>query len=126
MLSFARVLVILAGIFGLPAVGCSAACSGLGYAAGAHQDPQAREGQAIMNFILYIAIAASIGSILVGAKAPRWGRTASGILSLVFAAIFCVPLIQLNFLGLGSALMLLVGAIMFFVAPVEQYRPAAR
>lgn len=120
MLNAAMVLMILAGIFGLPAVVCSGACSGMGYATGAHK--AAAQGQAIIDFLYYASLAASLGSIVVGAMVKKLQKMLSGILSLVFAAIFGSLLIQGNMLGLASAVMLLIAGVMIFVAPADQFK----
>jgi hypothetical protein len=119
MLNVAMVLMILAGIFGLPAAMCSGLCSGMGNMAGA--DVSAPEGQAIMDFLMYLAIGASLGSIIVGAMVKKLKKAISGIAALIFAVCFALLLIQANMLGLVSSLMLLVAAIMIFVAPAEQF-----
>lgn len=126
MLNAAMVLMILAGIFGLPAAACSTACAGIGQMAGAGQDPNAAGGQAIMETLKWLAIIASIGSIIVGALVRRLGKAVSGVASLLFALLFALLLIQANAVGLPSTLMLLVAAIMIFVAPEEQFRRVTR
>ena len=120
MLSFARVLMILAGVFGLPALACSAFCSTVETAVRLDQ-PQ-EDLPPLMTALFWVAFVASIGSIAVGAKAHRLGKTRSGLLCLLFAAVYTSLLLQANFLGLVSAGMLLVAAIMTFVAPDEQFR----
>ena len=119
MLNAAMVFMILAGLFGLPAVMCSGLCSGMGVATGANV--QAPEGQAVMDFLMYLAIGASLGSIIVGAMVKKLKKATSGIAALIFAACFALLLIQANMLGLLSSVMLLVAAIMIFVAPAEQF-----
>lgn len=119
MLNAAMVLMILAGIFGLPAAMCSGLCSGLGTATGANVN--APEGQAIMDFLMYLAIAASLGSIIIGAMVKKLKKAVSGIAALIFAVCFALLLIQANMLGLLSSVMLLVAAIMIFVAPADQF-----
>ena len=119
MLNAAMVLMILAGIFGLPAVMCSGFCSGLGKATGANVN--APEGQAIMDFLMYLAIGASLGSIIVGAIVKKLKKATSGIAALIFAVCFALLLIQANMLGLLSSVMLLVAAIMIFVSPADQF-----
>ena len=121
MLNVAMVLMILAGVFGLPAAACSSACAGLGAAAGAHKDPGAAGGQAIMESLMWLAILASIGSIVIGAMVRKMGKVPAGITSLAFALIFVLLLIQANPLGLPSAFMLLIAAVMIFVAPRPEY-----
>ena len=119
MLNMAMVLMILAGIFGLPAVMCSGFCSGIGRMTGANM--QAPQGQAIMDFLMYLSIGASLGSIIVGAMVKKLKKSTSGIAALIFAACFALLLIQANMLGLVSSLMLLVAAVMIFVAPEDQF-----
>lgn len=119
MLNVAMVLMILAGIFGLPAVMCSGLCSGMGKMTGA--DVTASEGQAIMDFLMYLAMGASLGSIIVGAMVKKMKKAISGIAALIFAACFALLLIQGNILGLVSSVILLVAAIMIFVAPADQF-----
>jgi len=121
MLSVAMVLMILAGIFGLPAAVCSSACAGLGAAAGAHKDPNAAGGQAIMESLMWLAILASIGSIIVGACVRKMGKAPAGVSALLFAGLFLLLLVQLNPFGVPSALMLIVAAVMIFVAPRPDY-----
>lgn len=120
MLNAAMVLMILAGIFGLPAVMCSGFCSSMGMVSGANVD--APEGQAIMNFLMYLSIAASLGSIIVGAMVKKLKKRTSGVAALIFSGCFAILLLQANMLGLVSALMLLVAAIMIFVAPSDQFK----
>jgi uncharacterized membrane protein YoaK (UPF0700 family) len=120
------VLMILAGIFGLPAAACSTACAAMGQMAGAAQDPNAAGGQAIMETLKWLAIIASIGSIIVGALVRRLGKTVSGASALLFALLFALLLVQANLAGLPSSLLLLVAAIMIFVAPEEQFRRVTR
>lgn len=121
MLNAAMVLMILAGVFGLPAVLCSATCAGLGAAAGMDSDPDAAAGQSIMEVLMVLSLVASIGSIIIGALVRRLGKMKSGVAALVFAGIFATLLIQANVLGILSSLMLIVAAIMIFVAPADQF-----
>lgn len=65
---------IIAGIFGLSAVGCSTACAGLGVAAGAEQDPNAAACQAILGALAWMALLESICSIIVGAMVNAWSH----------------------------------------------------
>jgi hypothetical protein len=81
MLNAAMVLMILAGIFGLPAVACSTACAGLGQMAGAARNPNAAAGHAIMETLVWLAVIASIDSIIVGTLVRRLGKTVAGISS---------------------------------------------
>lgn len=120
MLNAAMVLMILAGIFGLPAVMCSGLCSGMGTMTGA--DVGAPEGQAIMDFLMYLSIGASLGSIIMGAMVKKLKKVVSGVACLIFAGCFALLLIQGNALGLVSSVMLLVAGIMVFVAPAEQFQ----
>jgi hypothetical protein len=124
MLNAAMVLMILAGIFGLPAVACSAACAALGTVSGA--DQSAAEGQAIMEALKTAGMIASAGSILVGALVKRLGRAVSGVAALLFALIFGALILQANVLGLVSSGMLLVAAVMIFVTPEQQFRSVTR
>lgn len=126
MLNGAMVLMILAGVLGLPAVACSTVCAGMGQMAGAARNPNAAGGQAIMETLMWLAGIASLGSIIVGALVRRLGKNVSGVAALIFAAIFGALVIQANLFGLLSALMLLVAAIMIFVAPEEQFRSVTR
>ena len=119
MLNAAMVLMILAGIFGLPAVMCSGLCSGMGKMTG--DDVCAPEGQAIMDFLMYRAIGSSLGSIIIGAMVKKLKKATSGIAALIFAVCFALLLVQANILGLLSSVMLLVAAIMIFVAPADQF-----
>lgn len=119
MLNAAMVLMILAGILGLPAIMCSGFCAGLGLMTGA--DKGAPEGQAIMNFLFYMSVIASIGSIIMGALVKKNKKLTSGIACFVFAGIFVLLLIQGNIMGLVSSLMLIVAGVMIFVAPPEQF-----
>ena len=119
MLNAAMVLMILAGIFGLPAVLCSGLCSGIGQMTGA--DVEVPEGQAIMDFLMYLSIGASLGSIIVGAMVKKLKKATSGIAALIFAVCFALLLVQANMLGLLSSALLLVAAIMIFVAPSDQF-----
>jgi hypothetical protein len=122
MLNFAMVLMILAGLFGLPAAACSSACAGIGAAAGAANDPSAAGGQAIMEGLMWLSILASIGSIIVGALIKKLGKMVSGIAALLFCGIFAILILQMNIFGILSSLMLLIAAVMIFVAPTEQFR----
>ena len=124
MLNYAMVLMILAGIFGLPAVACSAACASLGSAAGAGQD--APEGQALMEGLRTLATIACLGSILVGALVKKLGKTVSGVSALLFGGIFASLIIQANVLGLVSSVMLLTAGVMIFVAPEQEFRSVTR
>jgi hypothetical protein len=117
---------ILAGVLGLPAVACSTACASLGQMAGAARDPNAAAGQTIMETLMWLAGIASLGSIIIGALVRRLGKQVSGAAALIFGAIFAALVIQANFFGLFSALMLLVAAIMIYVAPEEQFRSVTR
>lgn len=102
MLNAAMVLMILAGVFGLPAAACSTACAGIGQMAGAGQDPNAAGGQAIMEAFQWLSILASFGSIIVGALVKRCGKALAGGAALLFACIFIALILQLNMAGLPS------------------------
>lgn len=123
MLSAAMVLMILAGIIGFPAVMCSGTCAGISNLA---QGPDVKEAQAAMEILFWLALAASIGSIIVGALVRRLKKLTSGILCFVFAGIFALLIIQLNFLGLAPSLLLLISGIMIFVAPADQFTGIAK
>jgi hypothetical protein len=101
---------ILAGVFGLPAVVCSSALVSLGHASGT--DVRAPEGQTIMQILWWFALIASIGSVYIGVRAPRIRRATIVVSCLVFAGMFGLLVLQLNFLGNLPALLLLVGGIM--------------
>lgn len=75
MLSRAMLLMILAGIFGLPAAACSGACAGIGHAAGAQNDANAAGGQSIMVTLMWLAVIASFGSIIMGSLIRRVGKS---------------------------------------------------
>ncbi len=127
MLNFAMVLMILAGVFGLPAVFCSGACSGMGHVAEEAAKAQGESGSAaIFHLFFYLAIVASIGSIVMGALVKRLKKGLSGALCFIFCAIFVALLLQLNFWGLPSAFMLLISGIMIFVAPAEQFKDVTK
>lgn len=126
MLKAAMVLMILAGIFGLPAVACSTACAGIGQMAGAGQAPNAAGGQAIVETLKWLSIIASFGSIIVGALVRRLGKVISAGSALLFALLFGLLILQANLAGLPSSLMLLVAAIMIFVAPEAEFRNVTR
>ena len=122
MLNFAMVMMILAGILGLPATACSGACAGMGAATGVHNNPNAAGGQAIMEGLMWLAVIASIGSIIVGALIKKLGKVVSGIAALLFSGIFVLLLVQMNIFGILSSLMLLIAAVTIFVAPQDQFR----
>ena len=117
MLNFARVLMILAGVFGLPAVACSGACSAV-----LHDTQASSGGKTFYDVLLLASLVASVGAIFVGAKAATFGKAKAGLSCLLFAAVYLSLLLQLNMLGLGSAFLLLLAAIMVFVSPDEQFR----
>ncbi len=117
MLNFARFLVILAGLGSLPSVACSTACSAV--ASGAQLE---QAGQAVWGAILGASIVAGLGALYVGLKAPTLGKTQSVAWCLVFSVLNCVPLLQMNFFGVGSAGLLVFAAILMLVAPEDQYR----
>jgi hypothetical protein len=119
MLNGAMVLMILAGIFGLPAAMCSGMCSSIGTASGANIN--APEGQAIMDVLMYLSIAASLGSIVIGAMVKKFKKMISACACIAFAIIFAILLIQGNMLGLVSSVMLLIAGVMIFIAPQEQF-----
>ena len=125
MLNAAMVLMIIAGIFGLPAVACSAACAGIGSMA-ASQDANAASGAAILESLKTLAIIASLGSIIMGALIKKAGKIVSGVSALVFAVIFLLLLFQANFLGILPSIMLVIAAVMIFVAPEQQFRNVTR
>jgi hypothetical protein len=125
MLNGAMVLMIIAGILGLPAVACSAACAGIGSFAASH-DVNATAGATILESLKTLAIIASFGSIIVGALIKKIGKIISGACSLVFALIFVLLLFQANFLGILPSIMLVIAAVMIFVAPEQQFRDVTR
>ena len=117
MLSAARVLMILAGILGLPSVACSAVCSSVLNASQAEQG-----GKDAYTILLYVSALASVGAVVVGATARRLGKVKSGVLCLVFACCYAGLVLQLNVLGVTSAVLLLIAAVMTFVASEQQFR----
>ncbi len=119
MLRAAMVFMILAGIFGLPAVMCSGCWSEIGRATGVDQIE--KEGQALVDFLYSLSIIASIGSIITGALVARLKKFISGLLCFIFAICFALLLIQGNFFGLLSSLLLIISGVMIFVAPSEQF-----
>ena len=86
-----------------------------------HSNPNAAAGQSIMYVLMVLSLVASIGSIMVGALVRRLGKIKSGVAALVFAGIFAGLLIQANVLGILSSLILVLAAIMIFVAPANQF-----
>lgn len=131
MLNFAMVLMILAGIFGLPAAACSTVCAGAcaGMATVAANDPNARDSDkggaaalaAYGGVFMALAAIASIGSIVIGALVRKIGKVPAAISALAFALLFVLQLLMANPLGIPSAIMLLVAAVMIFVAPQPEY-----
>lgn len=125
MLNAAMVLMILAGIFGFPAVMCSAVCAGasadLAEAAG-----EKNPAQGALNLLAWGSIVASAGSIVVGVKVKRLRRATSVISCFLFAGLFALLLLQLNWLGLGSAILLVIAGVMIAVAPANQFRDVIR
>lgn len=119
MLRAAMVLMILAGFFGLPSVMCSGCWSEIGRATGVAQFD--KEGQALVDFLYYLSIIASIGSIITGALVARLKKLISGLLCFIFAICFALLLIQGNFFGLFSSILLIISGVMIFVAPSEQF-----
>jgi hypothetical protein len=125
MLNAAMVFMILGGILGLPAVLCSAACTGFtGAATKGMADAQA--GQTVMEVITALGWIACAGSIILGALVKQAGKIVSGVGALCFAIFFAILLVQGNPLGILSTLLLLVAAIMIFVAPENQFRGVVR
>ena len=118
MLSAAMVFMILAGILGVPAVLCSAACGGLGRVTGANIT--AAQGQAIVDFLTYLALAASLGSIIIGALARKLKKAVSGSAAFIFCICFALQVVIGNTLGLVSSGMLLIASLMILVAPKGQ------
>ena len=75
-----------------------------------------------MEGFMWLSLLAAFGSIIVGALIKKLGKMVSGIAALLFCGIFGVLILQMNIFGILSSLMLLIAAIMIFVAPAEQYR----
>jgi hypothetical protein len=125
MLNAAMVLIIIAGIFRLPAAACSAACAGIGSFT-ASQNSDAAAGAAILAGLKTLAIIASLGSILAGALIKQFGKIVSGIAALLFALVFALLIIQANLLGIIPSIILLIAAVMIFVAPEQQFRNVTR
>ena len=121
MLSVARVFMILAGFVGLPSVACSAMCSSMLQAS----QPPSGTGEGIYQFLFYASLIASIGSIIVGAKARKIGKTKTSLSCLVFAACFAGLILQMNPLGITSAGLLFLAAIMTFVASDGEFQNLA-
>ncbi len=93
---------------------------------GAQNDPSAAGGQQIMETLMWLAIIASIGSIIIGALIKRVGKAVGGVSALLFCGMFSALLIQANLIAIVPAGMLLVAAIMILVAPAEQFRNVVR
>ncbi len=119
MLRAAMVFMILAGIFGLPAVMCSGCWSEMGKGMG--MDRTYREGQKLVEFLYYLSLFSSIGSIVIGALVTKFKKLVSGTACFIFAISFGLLLIQGNFLGLLSSLLLVIAGVMIFVAPSDQF-----
>ena len=124
MLNAAMVLMILAGIFGMPALVCSGCVSSIGDAYTA--DTGDTSVSALYNMFETAALVASFGSIAVGVSVRKLKKAVSGGCALAFSAVFVGLLLQLNLFGLVSSLMLLVAAVMIFVAPEDQFRNVTR
>lgn len=129
MLNFARVLAILAGLGGLPAIACNTVWTGVAKSGLSEETRKfgqptdtGKTASGMVSFFLYSSIIASIGAIAIGAKARVWGKRSCAVLCLVFAAMFAAPIVLLNFFGLGPAGLLCLSAILILVAPAEQFR----
>ena len=119
MINAARVLAILAGCLGMPAVACSGCWSELGDAYA--RDTGDQSIASLYSLLETAALLASLGAIAVGSGLRRFGKTTSGAALLAFSGIFAFLVVQMNFFGLVSSLMLLVAAVMVFVAPAEEF-----
>jgi hypothetical protein len=120
MLNAAMVMMILAGLFGLPAVLCSAAWLGVASSDGSG------EPAPLLSAMLMISLVAAIGSIVVGALVKRLGKLKSGVAAIVLALMFSVLVLGMNPLGWLSGTLLFIAAVMIFVAPQEQFRNTVR
>jgi len=120
MLNAAMVLMILAGLFGLPAVLCSAAWLGVASSDGSGQPAP------LLSTMLTISMLASIGSIVVGSLVKRLGKIKSGVSAIVLAVMFGALVLGMNPLGWLSGTLLFIAAVMIFVAPQEQFRNTIR
>jgi hypothetical protein len=120
MLNAAMVMMILAGLFGLPAVLCSAVWAGIAASDGSG------EPAPLMSAMLTVSLVASVGSIVVGALVKRLGKVKSGVAAIVLALMFGSLVLGLNPLGWLSGTLLFIAAVMIFVAPQEQFRNTVR
>lgn len=123
MLNFAIVIMIVAGLFGLPAAVCSGVCAGVTSAAPV--DPQYGTGASVVKgytqTFMWISVIASFGSIIAGALTKKLGKVVSGTCALIFSALFASLLLQMNAFGMLSSIMLLIAGVMIFVAPTDQF-----
>jgi hypothetical protein len=120
MLNAAMVMMILAGLFGLPAVLCSAAWYGISHSDGSG------EPAPLMSTMLFVSTVASIGSIIAGSLVKRLGKIKAGVSAIVLALMFSSLVLGLNPLGWLSGTLLFIAAVMIFVAPQEQFRDTVR
>jgi|LQYC01.1.fsa_nt_gi hypothetical protein len=119
MLRAAMVFMIVAGIFGLPAVMCSGCMSECGRGMG--MDKLDHEGQSLIDFLYMVSLIASFGSIIMGALVTKLKKITSGSACFIFAICFAFLLVQGNFFGLFSSILLVIAGVMIFVAPSEQF-----
>ena len=117
MVRTAKVFMILAGLIGLPAAACSSTREEIENVS-ANDAPAS---QAITRSLKWLTMIASIGSLLVGSLARPLGRVPSGVAALLFAGTFLAMLIQGNALGLAPSILLLIAAVLIFVAPKQQF-----
>jgi hypothetical protein len=127
VLAAARVLMIMAGCLGLPAVLCGFLISGMvGYVAQNDLNAASESDVVFMCVLVPLSLIASIGSIVVGALLERVGKVAGGIVALVFSIVFAGLLLQMNLCGIVPSLMLLLAAILVFVASSDKRTGAQR
>ncbi len=120
MLNAAMVLMILAGLFGLPAVLCSAAWLGVASTDGSG------EPAPLLEAMFTVSLIASLGSIIVGALVKRLGKFKSMVAAIVFGIMFGLLVLGMNPLGWLPGTLLFIAAVMIFVAPEEQFRNTVR
>jgi hypothetical protein len=120
MLNAAMAMMIVAGLFGLPAILCSAAWVGVSATDGSG-DPSP-----LMETMLSVSVIASIGSIVVGELVKRLGRLISGVAALIPGSMFGLLVLGLNPLGWLPGTLRFIAAVMIFVAREEQFRNTVR